>query len=155
MHGRFISVSVHVTGMGEGDTLLNAAIGGVVGIGTSIILGPASPIAGGGVAGYLQRGDTTDGATVGAISGLIALIPFLLFFVLFAVVGVTPVIGFMGMFPPDPVMDAPKEFAIFSGGVFGFFFLFVAIVGVLLAVGAGALGGILGVYVATETDLGG
>jgi hypothetical protein len=106
------------------------------------------------VAGCLQRGDTTDGAAVGGISGLIALIPILLFFSLFAVVGFTPMIGFMSVFPSDPMMGAPGGHRPRRRGVCSLL-VFVAIVGVLLAVGLGALGGVLGVYVATETDSGG
>jgi len=145
--------------MGEGDTLLNALLGGAVTILATVVLGPASPVAGGGVAGYLQGGTSKDGAIVGAISGLIAFVPFLLFFLLFAVVGVAPFVGLAGSVPilASPELGEAVPFVAIGGGVFllvALFFLFAFFVGALSFAGLGALGGVLGVYVATETDIG-
>lgn len=138
-------------GMGEGDTLLNAAIGGAVAIVTAAVLGPASPVLGGGVAGYLQRGSSKDGAAVGAISGMVALVPLLVFFALFAAIGIAPAIGLFGAFP-GPMAGAPEGFA--AGSVLvAVLFLFVAAVAAFSIVGLGAIGGVVGAYVATETDL--
>ena len=121
--------------MGEGDTLLNAVLGAVVTIVLSFT--GFSPLIGGGVAGYLQRGTRAEGAKVGAISGGIAAVPFL--FVLFL---------FFGLFLATPVM---------MGGLPGVPELLV-IVFILLPVlfvwnaGLGAAGGYLGTYVREETD---
>lgn len=62
--------------MGRGDTLLNAAIGAVVTVVLSFT--GFSPLIGGGVAGYLQQESRKQGATVGAISGALAFVPFVL-----------------------------------------------------------------------------
>jgi len=72
--------------MGKGETLLNALVGATVTVVLSVIV--ISPLLGGGAAGYLQQGTRGSGAKVGAISGVIAAIPFLLFLVL--------VFGFFG-----------------------------------------------------------
>ena len=78
--------------MGQGDTLLNAAIGAVVTVVLSFT--GISPVLGGGVAGYLQRESRRAGAKVGAISGLLAFLPFVLLVVLFfGVVALGPMMG--------------------------------------------------------------
>jgi len=138
--------------MREGDTIQNALIGGAVAIVTAVVLGPVSSVLGGGVAGYLQRGTTTDGAVVGAASGLVALVPLLLLFGLFAAIGIAPAIGLFGGFPAGP-MGPPEGFAAGSLLV-GVLFLFVAAIVAVSVVGLGAIGGVAGAYVATETDLG-
>jgi hypothetical protein len=61
--------------MAEGDTLVNAVLGAVVTVILSFL--PLSPILGGLLAGYLQGGDRADGARVGALAGVIAMIPLL------------------------------------------------------------------------------
>lgn len=68
--------------MSEGDTLLTAVIGAVVTLVLSFTV--FSPLLGGGVAGYLQRGNRAGGIRVGALSGAIAAIPFLLLLSVFA-----------------------------------------------------------------------
>ena len=117
--------------MGDGDTLLNALIGAAVTLVTSFV--PFSPVIGGAVAGYLQRGDTRAGAKVGALSGLfyagagaLFVVPFLLFV-------------FLGAELPG----------------FGLA-LVIAMAGILalISAGLGALGGVIGVYVLDETDVG-
>jgi hypothetical protein len=67
--------------MGEGDTLTNALIGAVVIFITTPII-PFAPLAGGAVSGYFEGRDTDGGIKVGAIAGLISIIPLLLIFVL-------------------------------------------------------------------------
>ncbi len=44
--------------------------------------------------------------------------------------------------------------APFGGGFFILFALLAFVVGALVVIGSGALGGVVGAYVATETDLG-
>lgn len=117
----------HATSDDEPNTLLNALIGAAVTVLTSPIL-PLAAIAGGGVAGYLQRGDPTAGAVVGAVSGVIASIPVV--FVAWFMIGVL----FLGA--------APAPLSLFA------VFVVVLIVGYL--VGAGALGGALGAYLRRE-----
>lgn len=124
--------------MSEGDTFINAVIGAVVTVVLSFT--GFSPILGGMVAGYLERGSRSGGVRVGALSGALAAIPFL--FLVF-------LIG--GFLFSSPMM----------GGGFGVpgGFVFVLLFGLVFAffwtVGLSALGGYLGVYLATETDVGG
>ncbi len=125
--------------MGEGDTYINALIGAAVTVLLSFT--GFSPILGGGVAGYLQRGDRSDGIRVGAISGAMAAIPFLLLFGIFGVFMFTG--SMMG-----PGMWSRMPRAIFFVFVLGF--LFALLWNVALSAG----GGYLGVYLATETDFG-
>lgn len=125
--------------MGEGDTVINALIGAAVSVVLSFTA--FSPILGGGIAGYLQRGSPADGIRVGALSGAISSIPFLLFFGLFSSV------LFAGPFRGTPGFG-------FAGG-----FIVIILIGFVFAiawtVGLSALGGYLGVYIATETEYGG
>lgn len=108
------------------STPLNAVIGGVVGIVLSFV--PLSPVLGGAVAGYLEGGDTDDGLKVGALAGLVTLVPIALvgFVLLF-------VVGFGG---------TPAAFGIL--GLVGLFFV------ALYTVGLGALGSVIGVAVEDE-----
>ena len=91
--------------MGEGDTLLNAAIGVTVAIVLSFLLGPASPVLGGVAAGCLQGGDTRPGAAVGTV----ALAPFLPIAGPFTVVGVTPLSAFSRRSPSRWRPAHPEE----------------------------------------------
>ncbi len=122
--------------MGEGDTLLNALIGAVVTVVLAFI--PFSTVLGGGVAGYLQKGARNDGLRVGAISGLIALVPIFIFGTLFG-----------GMFMFSMLGLGPRGMLSF-----GFIFLLGLFFIVLYTVALSALGGYLGAYIATETDIG-
>jgi hypothetical protein len=87
---------------------------------------------------YLQRTDAGVGVRVGALSGALAALPFLLF-VLF-------VSGFVFAGPMMGGMGLPGGFAalLFVG-------LFFALV---WSVGLGAIGGYLCVYIREETDIG-
>ena len=114
-------------GSDSGSTTgINALIGGIVGIVLSFI--PFSTVIGGVVAGYLEGGDTNDGLRVGALAGLVMLVPFvfLLFVAMF-------VFGFVGV---------PRALGVVAILVFGF--------GAVYTVGFGALGGFLGAYLNRE-----
>ncbi|MFC4543095.1 DUF5518 domain-containing protein [Halosolutus amylolyticus] len=105
-------------------TVLNGLIGGLAGVILSFV--PlVSTIAGGAIAGYLEGGETNDGLTVGAIAGLVMVVPYsaFAFVVFFMLLGVGPA-GF-------------GVIAIFA-------LLFVA----ALTVGLSVLGGVLGVALA-------
>ncbi|MFB6114324.1 MAG: DUF5518 domain-containing protein [Halodesulfurarchaeum sp.] len=122
--------------MGQGDTLLNAVIGAVISVVLAFL--PFSPVLGGAVAGYLQRGSRRGGLRVGAISGLITMLPLF---------GVGVVFGgafFVPVFGMDP--GALLSLGIVLIGVIAFF--------VLYTVALAAVGGYVGVYVATETGIG-
>lgn len=114
---------------GEPNTVANTLIGAVVTVVTAPLL-PFAAIVGGGVAGYLQRGDLREGARVGALSGAVASIP--AFLLVWFVVGVL-------------LLGADLFFALSTVFALG---LFVAVVGYL--VGAGALGGAIGAYLRRE-----
>lgn len=123
--------------MGEGDTILNAVIGAVVTVVLSFT--GFSPLIGGGVAGYLQRGSRTGGAKVGALSGGLAFLPFLLVVVLA-----------FGFFAAGPIAGGGL-------GVPGFVELLVILLVMfplflLWNVGLGAAGGYLGVYLRDELE---
>jgi hypothetical protein len=125
--------------MAKGDTLLNAGIGAVVTVVLSFTM--FSPLIGGAVASYLQREDSSSGVRVGALSGALAALPFLLF--VFFVGGFV----FAGpMFGGPGGMGVPGGFAVLL--LVGFFFALV------WSVGLGALGGYVGVYLRNETDIG-
>lgn len=125
--------------MSEGDTLVNAVLGGVAAIVLSFV--PLSPVLGGAIAGYLQGGSRNDGLRVGALSGLVAAIP-----LGFVVVGLLLVTGLfaLGVGP--------------RGGAGIAVFLLFSVVGLVLValytVGLGAVGGWIGNYVKHDTDLG-
>lgn len=116
--------------MARDDTLLNALIGAVVSVVLAFL--PFSPVLGGAVAGYLQRGPRSEGLRIGAYAGAIAAIPIILGFALFGSV------FFIGaLFEPT--------------AAFGFVvLLFVLAMGLVYTVGLSALGGYLGSYVAEE-----
>lgn len=113
------------------NRLVNALIGAVVTVVTSFV--PLSPVLGGGVPGYLQRGDTREGATVGAISGLFVAVPLaILGTLLAAVFAIVPEGGGAGL------------------GLFALVFVTILLVSSVYAVGLSALGGALGAYLARE-----
>ena len=124
--------------MAEGDTLANALIGAVVAIVLTFL--PLSPMLGGLVAGYLQGGDRGDGVRVGAIVGVIAFVPAVGFGVLLFGFGAFYLVG-----------GLPFHLGVL--GVLLALLLLLVLFGVY-TVGLGALGGWLGNYVLTETDIG-
>lgn len=123
--------------MAEGDTLANALLGAVVTVVFSLL--PFSPLLGGLLAGYLEGGDRNDGVRVGAISGVIALVPILGFL---ALVGGAWIVFLLGGMP------------FRAGAVLGVVALFILAFLAIFTVGLSALGGWLGNYVATDTNAG-
>ena len=123
--------------MAEGDTLLNAVIGGVASIVLSFI--PFSPVLGGALAGYLQGGDRSTGLRIGVYAGVVAAIPLAL--VLIAVIAI---FGFVLAIPPGGG----------EGAAILVVFLVVLVFVALYTVGLSALGGWIGNYVKYDTDLG-
>lgn len=119
--------------MGEGDTLVNAIVGAVAGL--LLFFVPFSPVIGGAVAGYLQREDYEQGAIVGALSGVLAAIPGALLVTAVAVF-FTLGIGVAGA----------------GASIVGFLLIFLLItLGVALyTVALGAIGGVVGAYLAEE-----
>ncbi|ELZ17260.1 hypothetical protein C477_13555 [Haloterrigena salina JCM 13891] len=61
----------------DSNRIVNAMFGGGVGIVLSFL--PGSTVLGGAVAGYLEGGGTDEGLRVGALAGLVMLVPKLLF----------------------------------------------------------------------------
>jgi hypothetical protein len=120
--------------MGDGDTLINALIGGVVAIVASAI--PAGTAIGGAVAGYLEGGSRTDGALVGAYAGFVALLPLVIIGVFF-----TFIFGI-------GISGSPRM------GLSLLLFAIIAFLGsAVYTVGLCAIGGFLGNYVRYDTDL--
>lgn len=107
-------------------TPVNALIGGIAGIVLGFV--PGAPVLGGAVAAYLERGESRDCLAVGAVAGVVMLVPYLLFaFAVLAVIGVG---------------GAPIWFALLALGIL--------IASALYTVGLSVLGGYLGWYVRTE-----
>lgn len=113
------------------NTLLNALIGGIAGIVLSFI--PFSTVLGGGIAGYLEGGDSTAGAKVGALAGLVAFVPFI--FIIGIVLVFVPVIS---------LPDAGVQLALWVS------VLFILLLAAVYTVGLSTLGGVLGVFMKEE-----
>lgn len=114
-------------------TGVNALVGGVASIVLAFL--PLSPLVGGFVSGYLHDADRSAAIRVGALAGLVALVPLLfLGLVVFLFVG-----GGLA------VAGAPRASVVF---------VFVVLVGgtfaVLYTVGLSAVGGYLGAIVAED-----
>ncbi|HKL27729.1 MAG TPA: DUF5518 domain-containing protein [Natrialbaceae archaeon] len=108
-------------------TLTNGFLGAVVTVVFSFI--PFSPVLGGAVAAYLQKGDGNESLRVGAISGLMAAAPLVLI--------ITFVFGFLSLIPlaeGEPV----------ATGFFWLILLFSAGVILVYSVGLSAAGGFVG-----------
>ena len=120
------------------DTTMNALIGGVVTIVLSFT--GFSPLIGGAVAGYLNQ---RDGVRIGALAGVIALVPLILVFAFLGTVfaAFTP---FTGMGPG--MMAGMGLVGLFFGA---FVFAFAA----AIIVGLSALGGYIGEYLYEEDVL--
>lgn len=106
----------------------NAIVGAVV----SAVFGfvPLSPVLGGAVAGYLQRGDRDAGLRVGGLSGLLAVLP-VVAVLLFVFVGLVAGAAGSQALPVVAVAAAVTAVAL--------------LMALLFAVGLGAAGGLLGV----------
>lgn len=113
------------------NTLLNALVGAVVAIVLSVL--PFSTVLGGAVAGYLEGGDYRAGAKVGAISGLVAFVPFV------AIAGVVLALV-AGTAFPGPGVQVALWISVFL----------ILLVAAIYTVGLGAVGGVLGIYAREE-----
>jgi hypothetical protein len=109
---------------------LTALLGAVVTVVTAFV--PFSPLLGGTVAGYLQRGDSREGAVVGALSGLFVAVPFAVLLTLVAAVFV--------------ISPGPRAGLGLVAGVF----LVGLLLSLLYTVPFSAAGGVVGAYVARE-----
>jgi len=107
------------------NTPVNAVVGAVVSLVAAPLL-PLAAVAGGGVAGYLQRGDIEAGATAGALSGAVATVPAFL------------VVWFVGAWLLLGVVHP------FGGASVLAVLAFVAVAGYFVV--AGTIGGALGAY---------
>lgn len=117
--------------MAEQNFWVNALIGAVATVVLTFTL--LSPLIGGGVAGYLQRGDEHDGAKVGAASGLLAAIP--VFFLVVFIFGFLTVGTMMAGEPGGSILFGTLSFVIV---------VFV----VIYTVGLSLLGGLVGAALA-------
>ncbi|ELY45715.1 DUF5518 domain-containing protein [Natronorubrum tibetense] len=109
------------------NTVFNALVGGAAGIVLSFV--PGSTLLGGGVAGYLEGGQPADGLRVGALAGLVMLVPFVFF-------GFLASIFFLGVGGSAPGL--------------GVFFVLFLVFGAFYTVGLSAVGAVLGIYVKNE-----
>lgn len=110
--------------------LVHALIGGLTGLFLSFL--PFSSVLCGALASYLQGGTPRDGLKIGAVAGLIMLVPFG-FLLFFAVL----VFGFVSA----------------EAGVFFLSILLVVLfIAALYTVGGSAIGGYLGIYLQDELD---
>lgn len=112
------------------STLVNGVIGALAGV--VLFFLPFSTVLGGAVAGYLEGGDLRDGAVVGAVAGVVTLLPWLLL--------VWLAVSFIGFVEP----------AALSVAVLGGILVTLALGYV---VGLSVVGGVLGSYARTELDL--
>ena len=124
--------------MANGSTWMNALIGAAVAVVLAFL--PFSPLLGGGIAGYLERGDVREGAIVGGLAGLLATLPVAVLLTLLA--------SFFAIVPMGMGVGGRVGFV-------GIIFLVATLVVALYTIGLGVLGGAIGSYVATETDIGG
>ncbi|WP_436343943.1 DUF5518 domain-containing protein [Natronorubrum sp. FCH18a] len=108
-------------------TPLNALIGGAAGVVLSFV--PGSTLLGGGIAGYLEGGEPADGLRVGALAGLVMLVPFV-------VLGFLASIFFLGIGDTAPAL--------------GVLFVVFLVFGAFYTVGLSILGAVLGIYVRNE-----
>ncbi len=115
------------------DFWVNALIGAVVTVVLSVL--PFSPLLGGGVAGYLQKGDDRTGVRVGALSGAFAAIPVVALLVL--LLGGLAVVSIASS-------------SVRSGILFWFLFLTITFITLLYTVGLSAVGGFVGAALARE-----
>lgn len=115
------------------SVLLNAVVAAVAAVVLSFV--PLSTLLGGAIGGFLQGADAREGIIVGALAGLLTLLPFgAIGF------GVLLVLGIFG------AGGAPIEGIV----VFFIFVLVTAVAAFLYTVGLSALGGFLGAYLADE-----
>jgi hypothetical protein len=135
-------MSTTTSGAESPNTLVNALLGGIAAVVLAFL--PFSTVLGGALAGYLQGPDTGEGLRVGALAGVVAVVPFALLFFLFG--------GVMFAFVPIGMgMGMDPRVGVF--GVVGVSVLLLALVaGLVYTVGLAALGGLLGAYLNRELD---
>lgn len=126
--------------MSEDKPVTNALIGALVIVFTTPIV-PFAPILGGGVAGYLEGGNRSDGLLVGALAGLIAVVPLVFIILLLGNLFVLLVAGTGSTMP------------FLAGGLGAIAIVLVVLTLLLYVVVLSALGGWAGSYLKTETDL--
>jgi hypothetical protein len=127
--------------MAEGDTLVNALLGALVNVFAGSFV-PFGPLVGGAVAGYLEGGTRDDGLKVGAIAGVIALLPIFLVVALFGTLVYGLLLG----------VDAGAGIPFAVGGL-GIVIFVVFLFGAVYLIGLSALGGYLGNYLKHDTDV--
>lgn len=125
--------------MGEGDTLQNVLIGTAINVFGGPII-PGATVLGGAVAAYLQGGSREDGAKIGALTGVVSLLPLLVLGAVFGNIFLGLLVGGVGL---------PRGFSGFGFVLVAAFVLFAVVYTVLFA----AAGGWLGNYVKYDTDL--
>jgi hypothetical protein len=130
------------TGDDRRSTLVNALVGGVAAVVLAFL--PLSPALGGALAGYLEGPDSEQGLRVGALAGLLSVVPFALLFFLFGglLLAFLPIGVGMGMDPSIGVFGALGALVVLVGLLFG----------LLYTVGLAALGGVLGAYLNRELE---
>lgn len=123
----------------EGESRSNYSTFALLGAVLTVVLSflPFSPALGGAVSGYLERGESNRTISIGALAGLLPMLPLLaiLVFVLGGVVAGLVAVDQAGM-------------SIVVGAVLFFTLMFVAIIGA----GLGALGGYVGGQIAESRD---
>lgn len=125
--------------MGKGDTALNAVIGAVVTFVAAFVplVGFVSPLAGGGLAAYLQQQGQSEALKVGAISGVIASIP--------GVLSIVAIVAFVGTSSIPAMGEMPGLGT--GAGMFSGLLAIAAVFLILWTVGLSTLGGLIGYYV--------
>ncbi|WP_226008023.1 DUF5518 domain-containing protein [Natrinema salinisoli] len=111
------------------STAINALIGAAAGVILSFV--PFSTLLGGAIAGYLEGGEPGDGLRVGAIAGVVMLIPMVL-------IGMFFMMFFVGF----GTGGAPLAFGMMA--------ILMLMFGALYTVGLSAAGGYLGIYLKHE-----
>lgn len=114
------------------STVTNALVGGIASIVLAFL--PFSPVIGGFVAGYLHDDDRGAALKVGALAGLVALVPLL--FIGFVIM----VFAGFGLFAGVPRASIVFVFILLIAGLFA----------ILYTVGLSAAGGYLGAIVAED-----
>ena len=125
--------------MNSDSTAINALVGAVATIFITPFL-PFAPAFGGAVAGYLEGGNGGDGLRVGAISGLIAIVPLFVFLILLG--------NLFLLFLAAAGVSTPELTGL---GITVLVLLFLSVL--VYVVALSAIGGWVGAYLQRETDV--
>jgi hypothetical protein len=125
--------------MAEGDTLKNVLIGAAINVFGGPII-PGATVIGGAVAAYLHGGSRNEGLKVGALAGLVSLLPLILFGAVFGNLLLGVFVGGFGV---------PRSFSGVGIVVLGA----LVVSAVVYTVAFSAAGGWIGNYVKYDTDL--